>query len=96
MIGALLCLGFVDRLPRGRRSPQKDGTARRVDESGDFWSALKILNYLLVHFGVVQHADQLFEKELACNLFVERCVAAVDKNIEDAEREENHSHLRHL
>lgn len=40
-----------------------------------------VLN-LLVHFGVVEHSDELFEEGLASDLFVERCAAFVHEDVE--------------
>jgi len=52
--------------------------------------------YLLVNLGVIQHRNELLEKVLARDLFVKWSVASVDKDVEDAQREEDYSHLRHL
>lgn len=41
-----------------------------------------LVAYLLVHFGVVEHSDKLFEEGLASDLFVERCVAFVHEDVE--------------
>jgi len=41
-----------------------------------------LVAYLLVHFGVVEHSDELFEEGLASDLFVERCAAFVHEDVE--------------
>ena len=54
------------------------------------------LAYLCVHLLIVEHADKLFEEDLAGNLLVERCLAPVHHDVEHSERKEDHAQLRHL
>ena len=52
--------------------------------------------HILVHLGVVEHGDELLHEGLVGDLSVEGSRAAIHEDIEQSEREEDHSQLRHL
>ena len=52
--------------------------------------------YLLIHLGVVEHGDELLHEGLVRNLLVERGLALVHQDVQQAQGEEDHSELRHL
>lgn len=54
-----------------------------------------VLN-LLIHLGVVEHGDELLHEGLVRNLLVERGLALVHQDVQQAQGEEDHSELRHL
>ena len=59
-------------------------------------SSLVCITYLFVHLRIVEHGNELFHEGLPRDLLVERCATLVHQDVKEAEREEDHSQLRHL
>ena len=54
------------------------------------------LTYVFVHFGVVEHGDELLKEALIGDLSVEGRAAAIHQDVEETERKKDHSQLSHL
>ena len=75
-------------------------TVLNLQDKNTFRNVLTInssfLTYLSVHFRVVEHSDELLHEVLIADLFVERGIASVHKDIKGAKSEENDLGVGHL
>ena len=51
--------------------------------------------YFLVHLRVAEHSDKLLHEVLAGDRFMERSIAPIHQNVEQAQTEEDNTWLRH-